>query len=147
MKKTVILEPSYSSFHFFIYEVDESLNTVISEAKYHETLLSKRVYSRNNVIVIATKSEFSAVPITIQVMDSNTKEIQIDKADWDDIKEISEFEIKSGKLKLMDPPAGDFFNIDLPIGTYSLKICYGGQDSIEDDGSSRDYYLIAVYPK
>ncbi len=50
----------------------------MSNAKYHSNIVEDSVYFDQNVIVVATKSEFSAVPVTVQTLKPEAFDAEVD---------------------------------------------------------------------
>lgn len=142
MKHKIYLEPSSSSFHFFIYTNDSDLLNLISEAKYYGQLNDNRVYLGDSVIAIGTKSDFLRIPISVEVLD------EIPDADnsceWVKVVD-STIQVNDCLIKFFDPPDGDFFSFELLNGKYQLRISFG--ESLEpEEECSNDYYLIQIWP-
>lgn len=95
-------------------------------------------------IAIRTLSEYSEVPITLEYDSAGFG--AADVAKWDQIVECA-IDAKHGKLVLEGcTDATPFGEIDLPKGSYRVRIHFGGQLSGDIDGSSQDFYLLQIWP-
>jgi hypothetical protein len=142
IKEKFQLNPGYSSYHFFIHDDVDELYKVISEANYHDALVSDRFYQSGNIIVIGTESDFLGIEITFEVL---LQEPKIDtNENW--VKTLNtKIELNKGVLNFFDPPDGDFYSLKIPSGKYFMNIFYGLKE--KSNNMSDDYYLIQLWPE
>lgn len=84
------------------------------------------------------------VPVVVEIAD---RALQDDWSEWDQVNECS-IDVPSGRLAIAG--CTDYFpdaaRIDLPPGTYRVRIYYGNLRSISPDGlKGEDHYKLALW--
>ena len=143
MIKNIILEPSSSSFHFFIYTDEKNVTRAMSKALYYEEICTNGAYLEKNLIVIGTKSDFLKVLISFELLENEP--IVSDGTVYVNTV-YSDIRIINGYIKLFDPPDGEFAKLKVPNGMFNLKVCFKEDDKVKEDFSF-DSYLIQMWPK
>ncbi|MGJ8663453.1 MAG: hypothetical protein ACSHWU_07375 [Marinicella sp.] len=140
MKGKFLHTPQY--FQFYLQDLaNYERNFSLSDED-----LKRRYCYAEGVVTILVLSEFSEIPIELEYLNTPPP---LNSKGWDRIVECP-LHSKSGSIGLVgcvEIPKNDWFGkIEAPPGDYVVRIHYGGQDSMQADGSSKDFYLLQVWP-
>lgn len=139
MKKKIFKHtPNYHQF----YIVDPS---VIHNLDIDDGFLDKEGYFSNyGFICIATKSEFTEIPISVEFFDVEP-DISKDKI-WNKYIQCS-LELKSDCIKFESSIGDEFGRLKLSSGHYNFRIYFGNQDYYDPSGATDDSYYIQIWKK
>jgi len=92
-------------------------------------------------------SQGSEIPVLVESLPAEPP--VTDSEQWDWIIECS-LEAGSDSLVLAGCPDGPVFGrfgtIPVSPGHYGVRVYYGGQDTTDDRGCSKDFYRIEIWP-
>jgi hypothetical protein len=104
-------------------------------------------YVGEGMITVFVISQYSEIPIEVEVMAEPPTVDDFSK--WDRVVEGS-LTLKSGHLALVGcpdgPEYGTFGKIDLAPGSYAVRVYYGGQDTVQENGDTLDFYKLEIWP-
>ena len=88
----------------------------------------------------------TTVPFTVVVYDAEPEQPKVDE--WDRVND-TRICVQSGKLVLWG--CGEYWpnapRISVEPGWYHVRVCYGGRDTLSDDGvDGDDHYEISLWP-
>ncbi|MEO6687856.1 MAG: hypothetical protein ABIS07_03300 [Dokdonella sp.] len=109
-----------------------------------EDMRSKGIAVRPGFIAIRLLSEFSNIPITVEYDARGLADSDFER--WDHVVECA---LETDSARLVFEGCGDaepFGVLEVPSGAYRVRIHYGGQRKVLDDGATEDFYLIQVWP-
>lgn len=138
-KKTFIHIPCY--FQFYIHDPASGVEIGASGA---DEIEANKFVVREGLVGVGVSSDYDRIPITVEYRENGFQfpDVEI----WDRIVECA-VTTRSGKIELIGCVASEGFGvIELPPGQYRLRIHYGGQDKVDSEGNSADYYLIEMWP-
>lgn len=141
LRVTLWYEPE--SFQFFFRDPDEGELHYSSQAVMNE-IRTQGFSTKHGGVAVRTISEFSTIAITVEYdVDGFSEE---PANEWDHVVECS-LDTASGRFVFegcTDPEP--FGVLDVPKGSYRVRIHFGGQQSGKSDGSSEDFYLFRIWP-
>ena len=129
-------------FQFYLQDDDAQLGD-LSEAWTPEAVARLLAVAAGAVGVGTVRN--SNVPVTVEVHDSEpAAELQ----SWDHIAEC-DLKVTSGRIVVAG--CTDYFpdaaRISVPAGLYRVRACYGGLDSLSEDGvDGSDRYQVQIWP-
>lgn len=139
MKTRLWHEPNYFQFHIEDAGAEVSLDRMVSSE-----IAEKGFSTRQGFVGIRVVSEYTSIPIDVEYQSAGASEI--DLSSWDRVIECG-FVTASGKVGFIGCAASDYFGVlEVLPGRYRLRICYGGQNTVADDGDSADQYLVQIWP-
>ena len=129
-------------FQFYLQDDDTPLGD-LSEAWTPEAVDRLLAVAAGAVGVGTVRN--TDVPVTIEVHDG---EPGAEPQSWDHVTEC-DLEVKSGRIVVAG--CTDYFpdaaRISVPAGLYRVRACYGGLDSLSDDGlDGSDHYRVQIWP-
>ena len=139
MKKIVFKHvPNY---HYF-YIIDSDFK---NDFDIDKNIFNKEDYYCNDrMIYIGTKSEFTEIPISIEVYEKEPKILELIKGD----KYVEcKLDIKSEKLILKDSVGDEFGEVSFIPNMYNVRVYFGSQDYIDSSGETEDYYIVQLWPE
>lgn len=138
LKTTLWHEPE--GFGFFVSDPDfrDSI-----DAKASDEAWTNRFAARRGFVKICVISEFTEIPITVEF--DRFAPDPISESAWDLIVECP-IETRSEAIAFQSAVGDEFGRLEVPSGSYRLRICYGGQDTRQQSGESADSYLIQIWP-
>lgn len=144
MKYKFIHEPQY--FQFYI--TDSGVTSVsFTEAEYNP-LQTDGFISFKRGAVVSVISEFSTIQINIEIFDEEPSPNLLTR--FDKVSK-TKIDIPTGSLILSGSPGGPthgkFGEAPVKSGLYNMLIGYGGQNSQQPDGETKDYYSIYLWPE
>ena len=139
MSKVIFLhEPE--GFSFYICDENAVRNFSLDSRKVFDR---DRFYTQNDKVEVGVIREFSPIQIAVELDENDADEVRL--IDWDRVIETS-IDV-TGRTIHFESCIGDKFgHMDVEPGRYRIRIYYGGQNTRELDGSSKDYYLIQIWP-
>jgi hypothetical protein len=141
LKFTIFHTPNY--FQFYI----QDRQSVDDLQGNHYEMLKNGFGCGEGIILVSVSSEYSQIPITVE-FDHNAPEPH-DFAKWDRVIECS-LAIQSEDIVFVGCPGGPdtdcFCALETGPGHYRLRIYYGGQDTLQLDGETNDYYRVQIWP-
>ncbi len=141
-KLEVVHEPQYGQFF-----LEDPESTHQTDDYSMEELEKIRLAARDGLIAVFVQSEFSEIPIVLEV---KLVPCPLDQSSaWDRIVEAP-LTIESGSAVLAGCPDGPIYGkfgeIQLPPGDYVVRVYFGGQETLQPDGSTKDFYRIELWP-
>jgi hypothetical protein len=114
---------------------------------FEQAIGSTRLYCGEGQLAVFVVSEYTELPITV---DFHPKPPPSDaSAKWDRVVECS-LDIASGHIVFAGCPDGPIYGkfgeIVVRPGRYRIRVHYGGQSTVQLDGSSSDFYLVQIWP-
>ena len=109
-----------------------------------EEVAERRFAVRDGVAVVGVLSEFTTIPITVE-MAEHVIEFS-SSAQWDRIEEGA-IEVRGNRLSFQGGVGDEFASVEIEPGRYHLRVHYGGQHTEQPDGSTEDFYLIQIWPE
>lgn len=144
IKITFWHEPGY--FQFYIQDPIADGNDLCS-SKISKEMQRQRFGCGVGIVCVHVISEYSEIPITVQY-DGDELELE-DFSNWDRIIECP-LTTQSKKIVFAGCPDGPrygcFGTLEIPPGSYRLRIYYGGQNTQQMDGETEDFYLVQIWP-
>ncbi len=142
LKLTLYHTPAY--FQFYICDEGASTGFLLNNNS-QEKIEKFKYASSDDLISIAVVSEYSEVPIKVEYSDDGFEEINLEL--WDHNIETS-LSTNSGKILFLGCcDDREFGALEVSPGSYNVVVLYGGQNSVHEDGTSEDHYLVRVSPK
>ena len=137
LRVTLWHEPEDFAFYIQDPECPSRLGSVGKE------LRRDRFATGAGVVVVGVKSEYTAIPITVEFDKFGAEKKE--EGTWDRIVECAL--TVSGRAIAFEASSGEEFGrLEVDPGTYRLRIYFGGQQPERDDGESEDFYLIQCWP-
>ncbi|CAA2100197.1 hypothetical protein [Variovorax paradoxus] len=129
--------------YFQFYIQDESADSDLSDA-WTEEAVERMLAVEAGVVGIGTARNMD-VPVTVEILDAPPP-LEPDR--WDHIVECT---LVNGSANLAIAGCTDYFpdaaRIPAPPGTYRLRACYAGLDTLSEDGlEGDDRYLLQLWP-
>lgn len=144
LKVTFWHEPD--GFQFYIQDPVAEIGDIGGERIYNE-LTQRRFVCGSNIAIICVVSEFSEIPVTVQYDQIALKPENFDE--WDRVIEFS-LETESKEIVFASCPDGPIYGrfgtLEVNSGCYRLRLYYGGQNTVQPDGTTSDYYLVQIWP-
>ena len=102
-----------------------------------------RIKAAPFVIVVQPERELD-VPVTVEVRNDPPPNPEFDE--WDHVAEAS-LDVPSGKLEIHESTGGSVDILAVTPGSYRLRACFGGLDTLSDDGlDGDDCYRLVLWP-
>lgn len=136
----VTLWHSPEGFHFWILGGRE---IPVIAAQQFEGLNEEKFLCLDGGVAVGVVSEFSEIPIRIEF--DRFGPDPVEHSSWDRIVECS-LEVTSDAIEFESAVAETFGRLEVPSGLYRIRICYGGQSTVQPDGGTEDFYLIQIWP-
>ena len=109
---------------------------------YTEEDTRRRIKAAPFVVVIQPARNM-AVPVEVEVSDAPPA---LELEGWDHVAEAS-LELPSGRLEIHECTGGSIDVLPVRPGTYRARACFGGLDTLSDDGlDGDDRYRIVLWP-
>jgi len=128
-------------FQFYIQ--DEAVPDDLSEA-WTEEATDRMLATAFGTIGIGTVRNMD-VPVSLQILDRQPDD---DSSQWDHVVEAS-LDVVSGRIVISGCTdyLPDAEGIDLPLGTYQVRVSYGGLDTLSANGlEGDDHYRVQLWP-
>jgi len=126
-------------FQFYLWDAGERPDPPVD---FTEEDIERRIKAASFIVVIQPVRNMT-VPVEITIADAPPP---LAPDDWDHIVEAS-IELPSGRLEIHECTGGSIDIISVPPGTYRMRACFGGLDSLSDDGlDGDDLYRISLWP-
>jgi|JI10StandDraft_1071094.scaffolds.fasta_scaffold876536_1 hypothetical protein len=138
LRVTLWHEPEY--FGFYIKDPGAEISMGPSEATEVE---QHRFAARQGIVTVGVKSEYTTIPITVEFDQLGAEPPE--RTDWDRIVECS-LAIHERAIVFEGSTGTEFGRLEVPPGNYRTRIHYGGQNIIQGDGETGDFYLIQIWP-
>jgi hypothetical protein len=109
-----------------------------------DDMRSKGIAVRPGFIAIRLLSEFSNIPITVEYDADGLESADFER--WDHVVECA---LATASARIVFEGCGDpepFGVLEVPAGSYRVRIHFGGQRKVLDDGATEDFYLIQIWP-
>jgi len=144
LRVTLWHEPQY--FQFFIQDPAADTDLLVSKSTYGDLKL-RRFACGNGITIVRVRSEYTRIPIAVEFdADGLARE---DFGKWDHVVECS-LETRTKEIVFAGCPDGPihgaFGTLAVAPGRYRLRIHYGGQNTVQPDGETGDFYLVQVWP-
>jgi hypothetical protein len=131
-------EPSHFQFY-----IRGSIPTPELDSSITADLQRSALAVREGIVVVGVRSEYTLVPITVEF--SREGFGPSDPSRWDRVHECALVTPKGGIV--FESCTGEpFGHLDVDAGEYRLRVHYGGQAKVRDNGETEDFYLIQVWP-
>lgn len=125
-------------FQFYLWDAIERPN---APEDYDDEDIRRRVKAAPFIVVIQPARNMD-VPVGIEVADAPPP-LVLD--DWDHIAEAS-IELPSGRLEIHECTGGSIDIIPVSPGSYRVRACFGGLDTLSEDGlDGDDHYRIVLW--
>ena len=139
----MVHSPCYGQF----YLQDPIEYDNLATAGFTKDDVDRKFHVGKGIVTVFVISQGSDIPI---VMESVPVQLPVtDSEQWDWIIECS-LEAGSGSLVLAGcpdgPEYGRFGTIPVSVGHYGVRVYYGGQDTTDEKGCSKDFYRIEIWP-
>lgn len=109
---------------------------------YVEADLKNRIKTAPFVLVVQPVRNMD-VPVTLDVVDAATA---LDLDAWDHVAEAS-LDLPSGRLEIHECTGGSIDILDLAPGSYRVRACFTGLDTLSEDGlDGDDRYHLTLWP-
>ena len=134
--------------YFQFYLVDSAVKSIELKDELFDAFDRERLIVTIQGAVIGVKSEFSEMPIEINIV----SDFEYDNFD-NKYNFFRDFSIETPTCKLVlagcpdGPIYGKFGEIKLKGSSCDIRIFYGGQDTAEPDGTSHDFYRLDIKAK
>jgi hypothetical protein len=119
----------------------------LAKASFTKADVDRKFHVGKGIITVFVISQGSEIPIVVESVPAQLP-VQA-REQWDWIIECS-LEAGSGSLVLAGcpdgPEYGRFGAIPISPGNYGVRVYYGGQDTTDDQGCSKDFYRIEIWP-
>lgn len=126
-------------FQFYLQDADERPHPPVD---YTDDDIERRIKATPFLLVIQPVRNMT-VPVEIEVAAAPPP---LAPDDWDHIAEAS-IALPSGGLEIHECTGGSIDIIPVPPGTYRVRACFGGLDSLSEDGlDGDDLYRISLWP-
>jgi hypothetical protein len=144
MKHKFLHEPQYFQF----YVTDGKQTSVSFNENDFISLQKDGFISFKSGVVISVVSDFSIIPIDVEIVDEEPSPNLLTR--FDKVSK-TKIDIPAGSLILSGSPGGPthgkFGEVPVKSGLYNMLIGYGGQNSQQPDGETKDYYSIYLWPE
>jgi hypothetical protein len=129
--------------YFQFYLQDESAEGDLSSSWTDETVAQLLALAPGTIGVGTVRD--MEVPVDLELRDDSPSD---DLNVWDHVNECS-IEVPSGRIVVAG--CTDYFpdatRVEVRPGTYRARICYGGLDTLSEDGlEGDDHYKIVLWP-
>lgn len=135
--------PGYGQF----YLQDPIEYDNLATAGFTKDDVDRKFHVGKGIVTVFVISQGSDIPIVVESVPAQPP--VTDSEQWDWIVECS-LEAGSGSLVLAGcpdgPEYGRFGTIPVSVGHYGVRIYYGGQNSTDQQGCSKDFYRIEIWP-
>ena len=109
---------------------------------YTQDDLVHRIKSSPHVVVIQPVRNMD-VPVSLELAETAPP---LDLAEFDHVAETS-LDLPSGRLEIHECTGGSIDILDVAPGTYRVRACFKGLDTLSEDGlDGDDQYLITLWP-
>ena len=126
-------------FQFYLWDAGERPNP---PEDYDDDDIRRRIKAAPFVVVIQSVRN-NEVPVEIDVALA-APPLTLD--DWDHVAEAS-IEVPSGRIEIHECTGGSIDIIPVTPGSYRVRVCFAGLDTLSDDGvDGDDHYRIALWP-
>lgn len=137
------LELSLFADYFQFYIQDEGVAGDLSQS-WNQEATDRLLAIAPGTIGVGTVRNMD-VPVTIEVHD---REPDDDSLEWDHVVEAA-LDVASGRIVVAG--CTDYFpdarRIDVPLGSYHVRVSYGALDTPSQDGlSGADHYRVQLWP-
>jgi hypothetical protein len=144
LRVTLWHEPQY--FQFFVQDPAADGSDVF-DPRTTNLIESQRFVCGDGMLIVRVISEYTRIPITVEFDRDVPPAIDLDQ--WDRVIECS-LDIRSSEIVFAGCPDGPvhgrFGALAVHPGRYRLRVCYGGQNTVQSDGETGDHYLIQIWP-
>ena len=132
----------FADYHQF-YLQDETADGDLSEAWTDATVANMLAVVEGAVGVGTVRN--MRVTVNVEVF---SREPSLESSEWDLVNECS-ISVQSGRLVIAG--CTDYFpsakRIEVPSGTYRVRVCYGNLNSVSADGlEGSDHYRLQLWP-
>ena len=132
----------FADYHQF-YIQDEAATHDLSGAWTEETV-DRLLATAPGAVGIGTVRNMD-VPVSVQLLEHEPRD---DSSRWDHVVEAS-LDVASGRIVIAG--CSDYFpdarRIDVPPGTYRVRVSYGALDTLSEDGlDGDDHYRLQLWP-
>ncbi len=135
--------PGYGQF----YLQDPVEYDNLATAGFTKADVDRKFHVGKGIVTVFVISQGSEIPIMVESVPAQPS--LKDSEQWDWIIECS-LESGSGFLVLAGcpdgPEFGRFGTIFVTPGYYGVRVHYGGQDTTDEQGCSKDFYRIQIWP-
>jgi len=138
LQVTLWHEPSYFQFYIRGSNSDPELDSSVAADLQRSALAV-----REGLVVVGVKSEYTKVPITVEFDRDGFGPADLSR--WDSVLECA-LVTRTGGIVFESCTGEPFGNLDVESGEYRLRVHYGGQAEVRDDGATGDFYLVQVWP-
>jgi hypothetical protein len=130
----------FADYHqFYLWDHGESPSPAVD---YSDKDVARRVKAAPHLVVIQPERNMS-VPVEVEVAEE-APEVSLD--DWDHVVEAS-LDLPSGRLEVHECTGGSIDVLAVVPGTYRVRACFGGLDTLSDDGlDGADHYRLTLWP-
>jgi hypothetical protein len=126
-------------FQFFLWDEGKRPD---APTDFTDEDIKRRVKAAPFLVVIQPARNMT-VPVEVEVTDGPPA-LLVD--DWDHIAEAS-LDLPSGRLEIHESTGGSIDVLPVLPGTYRARACFGGLDTLSDDGlDGDDRYRIVLWP-
>lgn len=135
--------PGYGQF----YLQDPVQYDFLATASFTKSDIDRKFHVGKGILTVFVISQFSEIPIEVETVAGQPPVTNGEQWDW--IIECS-LEVGSHSMVLAGcpdgPEFGRFGTIPVNPGRYRVRVYYGGQDTTDDGGGSKDFYRIETWP-
>lgn len=133
--------PGYGQF----YLQDPVHYDFLATASFTKSDIDRKFHVGKGILTVFVISQFSEIPIVVETVATHPPVTEAEQWDW--IIECS-LEVESTSMVLAGcpdgPEYGRFGTIPVDPGHYVVRVYYGGQDSTDEQGGSKDFYRIEI---
>jgi hypothetical protein len=135
-------EPGYGQF----YLQDPDAFDMMATSQFTEDDIDRKYHQGKGIITVFVISQGSPITIDLELLAGPPD--QLSTTGWDRIIECP-IDIESPVVVLAScpdgPQYGKFAELACPPGSYAARIFYGGQDTFDANGDSKDFYRIELW--